>query len=417
MATQGAIWTIAALATGGVILRPWRLPEALWAAVGAGTLVASSLLPWRAALRAVGRGTDVYLFLSGMMLLAELARQRGVFQWLAERAVRLAKGSTRRLFSLVFVVAVLVTAVLSNDATAVVLTPAVLAATKKAQTEPMPYLFICAFVANAASFLLPISNPANLVVFGGHMPALPAWLATFAVPSLLSIAATYLALRLTQRHSFGQHLIAAPQLCHLSQAGQWTLIGIGLSAVVLITASAFDFPLGLPTFAVATLTTATVLLATRESPWPILKGISWSVLPLVAGLFVLVEGLSQTGVIQHLSAALDAAATRSSVATSWTAAGTVAIASNLINNLPAGLIIQSTLADARAIPDAVTRALLVAVDLGPNFSVTGSLATLLWLVALRREGKDISAIAFLRVGIWVTIPALALALLALNWAA
>jgi arsenical pump membrane protein len=409
---QGATWAIAALATGCVIVRPWRLPEALWAVLGAIGLVVLSLLPWRDALRAVGSGADVYLFLGGMMLLAELARQQGVFDWLATRTVRLARGSAKRLFALVFAVGTLVTAFLSNDATAVVLTPAVFAAAKAAKAEPLPYLFICAFVANAASFLLPISNPANLVVFGSHMPALGSWLAQFALPSVMSIGATYVLLRVTQREPLHQRITANIQMPRLTRTGRWTMFGIGLSAAVLLAASAFEFKLGLPTFLVAALTASVVLLEARQSPWRLLKEISWSVLPLVAGLFVLVEGLIRTGVIQRLSGTLTAAATSAPAATSWAAGSIVALFCNLMNNLPAGLITHSVLASDAALPPSVTNALLIGVDLGPNLSVTGSLATILWLVAIRREGADISAWRFLRVGTLVMVPALLLSLAA-----
>ena len=98
-----------------------------------------------------------------------------------------ARGSAKRLFLIVYVVGTLVTVFLSNDATAAVMTPAVYAATRAAQVEPLPYLFICAFIANAASFALPIANPANLVVFGGQMPALSEWLRYFAGPSFVAI--------------------------------------------------------------------------------------------------------------------------------------------------------------------------------------------------------------------------------------
>jgi Na+/H+ antiporter NhaD/arsenite permease-like protein len=90
-----------------------------------------------------------------------------------------ARGSAKRLFLIIYVVGALVTVLLSNDATAVVMTPAVYAATRTAQVDPLPYLFICAFIANAASFVLPIGNPANLVVFGGQMPALFGMVALF----------------------------------------------------------------------------------------------------------------------------------------------------------------------------------------------------------------------------------------------
>ncbi len=193
---DAATWAIAALATFGVIARPWNLPEFIWAVAGAVLLVVLNLLPWPEALAAAGKGTDVYFFLVGMMLLAEVARKEGLFDWLAAQAVRHAKGSAQRLFLIVYVVGTFVTVLLSNDATAVVLTPAVYAATRAAKVEPLPYLFVCAFIANAASFVLPISNPANLVVFGKAMPPLSDWLRAFALPSLAAIVATYVALRL-----------------------------------------------------------------------------------------------------------------------------------------------------------------------------------------------------------------------------
>jgi arsenical pump membrane protein len=92
---QGATWAIAAAAAGGVIGRRWRLPEAVCAVLGAGTLVALALVPWRDALAAIGRGTDVYLFLAGMMLLAELARREGVFDWRAARPAASSRSSSR----------------------------------------------------------------------------------------------------------------------------------------------------------------------------------------------------------------------------------------------------------------------------------------------------------------------------------
>src|SRR5580658_10998834 len=158
MAVDGsavAAWSIAAVATAGVIVRPFRWPEAIWAIAGAIALVTFGLLPWMDAISGVRKGLDVYLFLAGMMLIAEVARQEGLFDWLAALAVAHARGSPQRLFALVYAVGTVVTVLLSNDATAVVLTPAVYAATRAAGATPLPYLLICAFIANAASFVLP----------------------------------------------------------------------------------------------------------------------------------------------------------------------------------------------------------------------------------------------------------------------
>jgi arsenical pump membrane protein len=120
--------------------------------LGAGSLVLLGLLPPRAAWQGVQKGTDVYLFLAGMMLLAELARRESIFDWLASHAARAARGSRARLFALVYGVGVLVTVFFSNDATAVVLTPAVYAAIKRTKTTSRPYRLGCAFIVNAVSF-------------------------------------------------------------------------------------------------------------------------------------------------------------------------------------------------------------------------------------------------------------------------
>jgi arsenical pump membrane protein len=409
-----AIWAIAALATGGVIIRPWRVPEWVWAVLGAVALVLFGLLPLSDAASGIRRGLDVYLFLTGMMLLADLARQEGLFDWLAAYAVGHARGSPQRLFTLVYIVGTAVTVLLSNDATAFVLTPAVYAATRAAGATPLPYLFVCAFIANAASFVLPISNPANLVIFDGRMPHLGAWLAQFSLPSVVSIVVTYLMLRLAQNSALKNEKIAREaEQPVLSRGGRLTAIGIGATAVVLLLCSAFDAQLGLPTFLCGVATVAIVLAMNREAPWSLLREISWGVLPLVAGLFVLVEGLNRTGVTGALSRALRVAVETSTAGAMWGVGIVVALACNLMNNLPVGLIAGSVVAADR-VPAEVTGAVLIGVDLGPNLSVTGSLATILWLVALRREGLEVSAWRFLRLGLIVMPPALILAIASLQ---
>ncbi|MGB7437215.1 MAG: SLC13 family permease [Candidatus Acidiferrum sp.] len=165
-----------------MLVRARNIPEVYWIASGVLLLLVFRLEPIASALGAAKKGMDVYLFLTGMMLLSELSAKHGVFDWLSSEAVRRAGGSTARLFLLVYAAGTVVTIFMSNDATAVVLTPAILVAIRKARIEPLPYLFACAFIANAASFVLPISNPANLVVFHKEMPALGRWLMQFGVP-------------------------------------------------------------------------------------------------------------------------------------------------------------------------------------------------------------------------------------------
>lgn len=403
-------WGIIIPAIAGVIIRPFGLSEAIWAMAGAIALVVFGVLPPGDALVGMQRGVDVYLFLIGMMLIAELARREGLFDYLAAYAVDHARGSPQRLFLLVYAVGTLVTILLSNDATAIVLTPAVYAATRAAGASPLPYLFICAFIANAASFVLPISNPANLVVFGARMPHLADWLRQFILPSIAAIVLTYAALRLTQRRALNDEAMRTDiEKPHLSREGRFAALGIIAIALVLLTASALDMQLGLPTFICGVLTATAVLIASRQSPWPVIKGVSWAVLPLVAGLFVMVEALSRMGTIGQLNALLHASVSQSPAGTTWATGLVTAIATNIANNLPVGLVAGSVAASDH-LPEQVVRAILIGVDLGPNLSVTGSLATILWLTALRREKIEVSAWQFLKVGIIVTPPALIAAL-------
>ena len=246
-----------------------------------------------------------------------------------------------------------------------VLTPAVAAVARAAKVErPLPYLFVCAFIANAASFVLPISNPANLVIYGSHMPPLAQWLPRYALPSAVSIAATYLVLRWTQRDALRQPISAEVSVPELAAGGMLAAAGIGVTAIALLAASAFDIQLGLPTFLAGLGTAAAVLARSRHRPLEIAKNISWGVLPLVAGLFVLVEALEKTGVTDALARQLAGLAQHSASLAAWVSGIVLAVGCNLVNNLPAGLVAGRVVEIAR-VPEHVRAAVLIGVDLGP----------------------------------------------------
>jgi arsenical pump membrane protein len=408
--TNVLVWSIAAGTIAGVLFRPKDLPEAVWACLGALLLVVSGLLPLSQAGAAVGRGTDVYLFLTGMMLLSELARSEGVFDWLASHAVTAARGSRARLFGLVYLVGIVVTVFLSNDATAVVLTPAVYAAVLKAKTKALPYLFICAFIANAASFVLPISNPANLVLYGKTLPPLITWLRTFLLPSVFSIGVTYAALRWVLRKALAGPVEDGIQQVKLSDEGRLAAWGIMGTGAVLLCASGFGLDLGLPTCISAAIAVLAVTRVKGGAIVEIAKGVSWSVLPLVAALFVLVESINRAGALHDVGNDLEWCVRIPRFAGSLAASFGIAGLSNLMNNLPSGLLAGGAL-QAVDVPGNIRDSLLIGVDLGPNLSVTGSLATVLWLIALRREGEQINGWVFFKVGLIVMPPALLVATL------
>jgi arsenical pump membrane protein len=395
---------IALIVTGSIILmliRPRGSAEVYWVGGGVLLLIALRLVPLRLAGRAAAEGIDVYLFLLGMMLLSELAREHGVFDWLSSVAVRSARGSCSRLFLLVYAIGTVVTIFMSNDATAVVLTPAILTATRKAKVQPLPYLFVCALIANAASFVLPISNPANLVVFHDRMPSLGAWMLSFALPSLLSIVVTYAVMRWLFRRELTLAIEAEVEEAPLDKRGKLVLAGLACMVVVLLICSARGIDLGLPTCLCALVVTVVVSVYARVNPWPLAKAISWSTLALVAGLFILVDAVESIGALhwtqQALAWAESLTPAMGAIPGALITGFAVGIANNLVNNLPLGLIAGATL-HASQTHGLLADAVLIGVDLGPNLSVTGSLATILWLLALRREKLNVSFWDFFKVG-------------------
>lgn len=404
------IWIISLFGIVLMLVRPRGIAEWIWISGTAVLLVATGLLPLSGAVAAVREGIEVYLFLAGMMLFSEMAREEGVFDWVADIAVQRAGESAGRLFVWIYLVGMVVTALLSNDATAVVMTPAVLAVVRRARVHPKPYLLACALIANAASFVLPISNPANLVVFDGQMPRLGVWLRIFLLPSIVSILATFAVLwRVSQKALSGP---AAPvtERRSLSATGRLALVGIFIGVATLLTCSAVDIPLGVPTVCAGVFALLLVALRDRAAPKVALQNVAWGVIPLVAGLFVIVEALNRAG----MAAMADRGLAEVPNGLGKLAGGfAVALLSNIMNNLPVGLAAGSALRHS-AIHGRLAHALLVGVDLGPNLSVTGSLATILWLIALRREGENITPWEFLKVGLVAMPIALALALLVLR---
>lgn len=403
------IWVVSLVGILCMLLRPWRIPEAVWISAAAILLILSGLIPTGLAERAAGEGINVYLFLAGMMLLAALASHEGVFDWIADIAVRRSGGSAARLFLLIYLTGVVVTALLSNDATAVVLTPAVLAAVRRARMQPKPYLLACALVANAASFLLPMSNPANLVVYGNQLPPLGSWLRIFILSSVAAILVTFFCLRFLSREALASEIEPHQDRVLLGPAGRIALAGLVVASAVLLAASALRVQLGLPTCAVAVAALVAVSVKDRAVYHRAALKISWSILPLVAGLFVLVESLNSAGLLHLIADSFQWLANGSRLAAYFVASGGTALLSNGMNNLPVALAGGAVLKFTPQLSPAV----LIGVNLGPNLSVTGSLATILWLMALRREQVQITRWEFFKTGLIVMPAAWLVSILAL----
>jgi len=395
----------------GIIWRPRRQSEALIVCVGALAMILVGGLPIGEAFNALGKNLNVLGFFLGLMTVAAIAESVGLFDAITEKTVALSHGSGRRMLLIVFGVGIVITSLLSNDATALMLTPVVFLLVRRLNVDPLPYVFACAFIANAASFLLPVANPVNLLAVDAFDLRLGDYLAHLLIPSLIVIGVTvglflYFFRKETAVSFKTDSLPTKVNNKHLIRP---VVLTLGLIALGYVIFSLNGWPLSIPV-----LVGAFVLLITglsmRAIKWPdISSSVSWSILPFVAGLTVLVQGLESTGVTQHLAEFFTNVVGHGQLPAALATSFGTAAGSNLMNNWPMMMVSVTTLS---GIPDTVAAnpglpyQAIIGAALGPNIAVLGSLSSMLWLVLLRRRGLNITAGAFLKLGLLVTPAAL-----------
>ncbi|WPW31577.1 ArsB/NhaD family transporter [Streptomyces atratus] len=380
------------------VVRPRGLPEATLAVPVAVLVTVTGAVPWPEARAQVGSLLPVVGFLAAILVLAQLCADEGLFTAAGDLVARACGGRTGPLLGGVFVVASVITAVLSLDATVVLLTPVVLATAARVGARPRPYVYACAHLANSASLLLPVSNLTNLLAFTASGLSFTRFAALMTLPWLAAIAVEYAVFR----RVFAADLAAGayPPRPREDPPGipAFTLVVLALTlGGFVVTSFAGAEPLW------AALAGAGVLavraLAKRETT---VRGLVRSANPLFC-LFVLALGVVVKAVVDNgLGAGIDAfLPDGSSLPALLAVAAVAAVLANLINNLPAILALLPVVAAAGPGP---LLAALIGVNLGPNLTYVGSLATLLWRRILHTHGAAPDLGHFTRLGL-LTVPA------------
>ena len=402
---------IGLLTLAGIMTRPFRWSEARIAMIGAGTLLLLGLIRPADAVRTLLRDWNTFLFFLGMMGLSALAETAGLFDWLAAQAARFAKQSAARLFLNVFFLGTLITMIFSNDATALILTPVVYVLVTRLRLPVLPYLFACTFIADSASFLLPISNPINVIIMSRFPLDLVTFLRLLFLPSLvvitLNIVIFYLLYRKQLRGSFEiSHLPTAEKAVKHKAYFRYTLWVLALVAPSYVVASAFQFPLSVVAIAGGLLLLAGALFWKRVTLLEAGKGISWPIFGFIAGMFVVVRAIEDTGLTHKLGKLLLHLSRGTSFGAVMVGTFGSALGTNLINNVPMAVVMNSSLGSiqhaAPAIRNGFVAATMFGCDLGPNLTTVGSLATILWLLILRQRDVDVSGLDYFKVGVMVT---------------
>jgi arsenical pump membrane protein len=395
----------------GIMMRPFRWNEAIVAMGGAGLLLLLGLIGPADAFSTLCREWNTFLFFLGMMGLSALAEAAGLFDWLAFQAARFARQSAWRLFLNIFLLGTLISMILSNDATALILTPVVYVLVTKLRLPVLPFLFACTFIADAASFLLPVSNPINIIILS-HFPLdLLTFLRLLLLPSLIVIGLNIgIFFLLYRRELQGQFKLerlppADETIKHRAYFRYTYLVLIGVAAAYVL-ASAARFPLSLIAVAGAFLLLIGALRWKQSTLRETGKRISWSIFGFIAGMSIVVRSIEDTGLTARFGDWLLKLSGGNSFGSVMIGTAGAALGTNLINNIPMAVVMTSALGSMQHAPPAVQHGFLAATmfgcDLGPNLTTVGSLATVLWLLILRRQGIDVSGLDYFKVGVIVT---------------
>jgi arsenical pump membrane protein len=377
LATVLGLLVLAAVLAFAVI-RPRNLPEAVAAVPAALLVLAIGLVPLRDAGRSLAELGPTIGFLAAVLVLSHLADADGVFRWLGAVIGRSARGAGGRLLLATFAAAAVTTAVLSLDATVVLLTPVVLAAVRHARLRPAPPLYATAHLSNSASLLLPVSNLTNLLAFRASGLTFLGFAAVMALPWLLTLGVEYL----VHRRYFRSELREPPD----GAAETEELPRPPVTSLVLLSAVLAGFVVGQfvhvePVWvatAGAVVFAVRALVLRRVRPAALIGSTQPAFLVFVAALAVVVDAATGHGLQDALTRVLP---TGTSLPALLALTGIAAVLANVVNNLPATLVLLAALGAAPA-PAAVL-AVLVGVNIGPNLSYPGSLATLLWRRILR----------------------------------
>jgi arsenical pump membrane protein len=345
-------------------------------------------------------------FLAAVLVLAHFCDVEGLFRacgaWMAEWA----KGSPGRLLTAVFALASAITAVLSLDATVVLLTPVVFATASRMGVRPKPHVYACTHLSNTASLLLPVSNLTNLLAFAASGLSFTRFAGLMALPWLVAIGAEYLVFR----KFFARDLAAAapsPNSGDTPELPVFALATVACTLAGFVLTSAVGIAPAWAALAGALVMAGRGLLRRQATPMTVVRAAAPSFLAFVPALGIVVRAVVDNGLSDALGHVLPGG---TGIAALLGIAVLAAVLANLINNLPAVLVLLPLTAHSG--PGAVL-AVLLGVNIGPNLTYAGSLATLLWRRIMHQHEHGVDLKEFTKLGLLAVPSALVPATVAL----
>ncbi|MFG2309172.1 arsenic transporter [Streptomyces sp. NPDC048566] len=388
------------------VIRPFGWPEAVVAVPAAALVLATGAISWDHARAEAGHLGPVIGFLAAVLVLAKYCDDEGLFRACGAWMAHWAGASPGRLLTAVFALASAITAVLSLDATIVLLTPVVFATAARMGARPKPHVYACTHLSNTASLLLPVSNLTNLLAFSTSGLSFTRFAALMALPWLVAIGAEYLVFR----RFFARDLAAgaSPGPAGTPAAPPlFALVTVGCTLAGFVVASAVGVDPAWSATAGALVLAGRALVRRRTSAADVVRATAPAFLAFVLALGIVVRAVVDNGLADALGRLLPDG---SSPAALLGIAALAAVLANLINNLPAVLVLLPLAADSGA---GAVLAVLLGVNIGPNLTYAGSLATLLWRRIVHQHEHGVDLKEFTRLGVIAVPAALVPAVLAL----
>jgi arsenical pump membrane protein len=389
------------------VARPWGWPEALAAVPAAAILIAIGAISARQAADEVAGLSGVVAFLGAVLVLAKLCDDEGLFE-AAGAAIARGRVGSGGLLRRVFVISSLITAVLSLDAAVVLLTPVVLAAVRRLRTPVRPYAYATAHLANGASLLLPVSNLTNLLAFHTANISFTKFTVVMALPWLGTVATLYVIFR----WFFAGDLRVQPAPEEVGPAPRppvFVLVVVGLTLAGFAVGQSVGVAPAWAALVGASVLAVRSLSRRHTSVGDILRSAHVSFLVFVLALGVVVQAVMLNGMDRAMTAVLPSG---SGLPALLAIAAIAAVLANVVNNLPATLVLLPLVAPGGAV---AILAVLIGVNIGPNLTYVGSLSNLLWRRVLRRYDVEAGVGEYTRLGLCTVPTALVVAVLAL-WA-